>query len=102
MLSSGDRLVCIDLDHAVDGGQVLPWARAVLDRLPPTYVEVSPSGTGLHVWGYGTVNRGRKIRRGRESIEVYGQGRYITVTGRPWEGAPSKLADLTRVLAELL
>jgi primase-polymerase (primpol)-like protein len=102
VLSGSDRLVCIDLDHAIADGQVLPWARAILDRCPATYVELSPSGTGLHVWGYGPVGRGRKIRRGEEAIEIYGWGRYITVTGKPLDGAPSKLADLSKVIEELL
>lgn len=102
VLTGDDPLACIDLDHAIEGGTVLPWARRILDQLPATYVEVSPSGTGLHIWGYGEVGRGRRMRRGEESVEVYDRGRYITVTRRPFEGAPSRLADLTEVIAKLL
>lgn len=102
VLAPEDRIACIDLDHALVDGQLLPWARAIVDRLPATYIEVSPSGSGLHVWGYGEVGRGRKLRRGETAIEVYGRERYITVTRRPFEGAPSKLADLSRVIADLL
>ncbi|MGW4076045.1 bifunctional DNA primase/polymerase [Streptomyces asiaticus] len=102
VLTSEDRLVCIDLDHAIVDGELRPWARAIVEKLPPTYVEVSPSGTGLHIWGRGSVGRGRKLRRGEAAIEVYDWGRYITVTRQPFEGAPSKLANLSRVIAELL
>jgi len=33
---------------------------------------------------------------------VYDRGRYITVTGDPFEGAPSSLADISQVIADLL
>jgi primase-polymerase (primpol)-like protein len=102
VLSYMDRLVCIDLDHALLDGQLRPWARRIIDGLPETYIEVSPSGTGLHIWGFGSLERGRRIRRGESSVEVYDRGRYITVTRKPFENAPSKLADLTRVIADLL
>lgn len=102
VLSVMDNLVCIDLDHALLDGELRPWARRIVDGLPETYIEVSPSGTGLHIWGFGTVGQGRRIRRGESSVEVYDRGRYITVTREPFEGAPSRLADLTRVIADLL
>jgi primase-polymerase (primpol)-like protein len=102
VLSHMDRLVCIDLDHALLDGGLRPWAKRIVDAIPETYIEVSPSGTGLHIWGFGSVGRGRRIRRGGSSVEVYDRGRYITVTRQPFENAPSKLADLTRVIADLL
>lgn len=102
VLSSVDRFVCIDLDHALLDGELRPWARRIVGSLPVTYIEVSPSGTGLHIWGYGVVGRGRRMRRGEAAIEVYDRGRYITVTGEQFENAPSRLADLSKVIADLL
>lgn len=102
VLTSEDRLVCVDLDHALSDGEMLPWAREIVDRLPSTYIEVSPSGDGLHVWGYGEVGRGRRLRRAGVNVEVYDRERYITVTRRPFKGAPSRLADLSDVIAELV
>lgn len=102
VLTGADPMVCIDLDHAIAGGVLQPWARRIVDSAPATYIEVSPSGTGLHIWGTGTVGRGRRIRRGGSAVEVYDRGRYITVTRRPFEGAPSTLADLSKVVADLL
>ncbi|MEU6725478.1 bifunctional DNA primase/polymerase [Nonomuraea wenchangensis] len=99
---NGDGIVCVDLDHCIEDGVVASWARDILDRIPRTYVEVSPSGTGLHVFGLGRVTVGRRIRRGDGTrIEVYGTGRFIAVTGSRFESAPSKLADLSKVLADL-
>lgn len=102
VLDWADRLVCIDLDHALLDGELRPWARRIVDQVPETYIEVSPSGTGLHIWGFGSVERGRRIRRGDSAVEVYDRGRYITVTRKPFEDAPSKLADLSKVIADLL
>lgn len=102
VLTAEDRVVCIDLDHALVDGVLAPWARRIVDRVPDTYIEVSPSGTGLHIWGYGVVGRGRRMRKGESSVEVYDRGRYITVTREPFENAPSVLADLSKVISDLL
>jgi len=96
----GDGVVCVDLDHCVDGGVLAGWAREILDRCPSTYVEVSPSGTGLHIWGYADVSVGRMIRDHR-AIEVYGRGRYIAVTGRRFGAAPARLADISTMVGEV-
>lgn len=96
----GDGVGCIDLDHCLDDGRVADWARAILDQVPPTYMEVSPSGDGLHVWGLLPEGAGRVVRDGR-NVEVYSSGRFMTVTGRRWGLSPSRLADLTEVVANL-
>lgn len=97
---NGDGIVCVDLDHCLTGGRVAEWAAAILDALPSTYVEVSVSGTGLHVFGHATVEDGRRIRDHR-CVEVYGSGRYIAVTGRRWRAAPTRLADISAVVESL-
>lgn len=99
VLTAEDGVVCIDLDHCLDGGELAPWAAELLEACPPTFVEISPSGTGLHIWGRGRLDHGRVIRDGRRKVEAYGDGRYIAVTGHRWKGATNTLADLTAVLA---
>lgn len=99
---AGDGIVCVDLDHCIDAsGRLAGWARRILDRMPATFVEVSPSGTGLHIFGRGWVGRGRRIRSGDRSVEVYDRGRYIAVTGQRFEAAPARLADISAVVATL-
>ena len=91
----GDGIGCIDLDHVIDDAGVLdPRAGALLDRLPSTWVEVSPSGHGLHVWGLIAERPGTRRVVGGVSVETYSKGRYITVTGRRWNDAPLALAPL--------
>ncbi|MFJ9694957.1 bifunctional DNA primase/polymerase [Kitasatospora sp. NPDC101183] len=97
VLSDADDIVCIDLDHCIrPDGSLEPWAASIVADVGTTYVEVSPSGTGLHIWGRADVRQGRRIRRpDGAAVEVYGTGRYITVTGRRHGECPSTLADLS-------
>lgn len=99
---NGDGIACIDLDHCVEGGKVAPWAQEILDKLPPTYVEVSPSGDGLHVFGVADFKGGRKVRVGDHKVEVYADRRYIAVTGRVFGDMPGRLGDLSEVIDSLL
>jgi primase-polymerase (primpol)-like protein len=78
---NGDGVVCIDLDDCVVDGVPNEKARALIESLPRTFVEFSPSGRGLHVWGFGEISGGRKFERDGLKIEVYGDARYLTVTG---------------------
>lgn len=95
---NGDGIVCVDLDRCIHrDGRIAQWAVEIIRELGPTWVENSPSGQGLHIWGRGQVERGR--RKGR--IEVYGTARYLTVTGRKVRNAPvalGNLGDVARIL----
>ncbi|MFJ4768450.1 DNA primase [Streptomyces uncialis] len=104
VLSAIDDIVCIDLDHCLDRmtGKLARWAAAILRDAGTTYVEVSPSGDGLHIWGRADVRQGRRIRRpDGTAVEIYGTGRYIAMTGRRHGSSPSILADLSAVVNKL-
>jgi primase-polymerase (primpol)-like protein len=96
---NGDGVVCIDLDDCVVDGVVSDGAQTFIDLMPKTFVELSPSGRGLHVWGFGRVEQGRKFVRNGVKVEVYGDARFMTVTGRAIVDAPFaelNLVDLVR------
>lgn len=93
VLTAGDGIVVVDLDHAVADGRVLPWAQRIVDQLPPTYMERGRSGSGLHLWFRGAVPAGRRVRRGELAVEVYSDRRYIIVGDRV-PGTPLSLAEL--------
>ena len=78
----GGGLGCHDLDHALDGGALKPWAREVLGGItePVLFVEVSVSGEGLHVFVEATEGPGRKLRVGDGGHEFYSRGRFIRTT----------------------
>jgi putative DNA primase/helicase len=81
VFSSGDSYVGIDLDDCRDpeSGEIAPWAQEILERVQGGYVEISPSGEGVHVITRGIV-RGGGMRKG--AIEMYSRGRFFTITGR--------------------
>lgn len=87
-------IVGIDLDKCRDPetGAIAPWAEYLLVWLAG-YVEVSPSGTGLHILFLGTLpESGRRAHLTDGSggaIEAYQSGRFFTLTGNtiPVEGA---------------
>ncbi|MFF5642947.1 bifunctional DNA primase/polymerase [[Kitasatospora] papulosa] len=93
VLTGHDRIVVVDLDHAVEDGRVLPWAQRIVDALPATYMERGRSGTGLHLWFRGEVPAGRRIRKNELAVEVYSDRRYIIVGDRV-SGTPLELAEL--------
>lgn len=93
----GGGIGCLDLDHCLTPSGLTSFARRVLEALPSTYVEVSPSGTGLHVFGWVPERLGRR----RPGVEVYSRARYMTVTGVPFEGSPAVLGDLDEVALAL-
>lgn len=94
---NGDGIVCLDLDHCLSDGVPSPEAADFLQTLPRTYIEVSPSGHGLHVWGLGHLGHGfRRVLNGL-ALEAYGSGRYVTVTENVFRAGG--LADLTDALA---
>lgn len=97
---NGDGIVCLDLDHCLTEGSLTREAAALLAKLPRTYIETSPSGHGLHVWGRGSLPRGFRRAIGGVHVEGYGTGRYITVTENVFR--PGPLADLGGFLASLL
>lgn len=82
VLTEGDPYLCIDLDHVIDGGEVDPEAQGIVEAVG-SYTELSPSGTGLHVWCR-AVKPGARSRAG--IVEMYESGRYIRFTGNVYDG----------------
>lgn len=93
VLTKSDRIVVVDLDHAVVNGEVLPWAQRIVDALPATFMERGRSGTGLHLWFRGEVPAGRRIRKDELAVEVYSDRRYM-ILGDRVSGTPLELAEL--------
>lgn len=73
-------IVGIDIDHCIDEiGLLSKEARSIVERLN-SYTEISPSGTGLHIWIYGDIpEKGRKHTE--KGVEIYKDKRYFTMTG---------------------
>lgn len=88
----GDGIGCIDLDYCLIDGKPTAATQAILDRYPGNYIETSPSGNGLHIWGLMAEQPGTKKVINGVHIETYSRGRYITITGNVFQ--PGKLLPL--------
>lgn len=99
---NGDGIVCVDIDHCITDGVLSAEAEAFLASLPETYIEVSPSGDGLHIWGRGMVLTSRKFRNGNMQGEIIGARKYATVTGNRFRCAPLTLANIAAQAGPLI
>lgn len=54
VLERKNKIVCVDLDHCLVDGKPNRTATKVLEKIQ-TYTEISQSGTGLHLFGRGTM-----------------------------------------------
>jgi putative DNA primase/helicase len=89
----------IDLDSCRDPstGEIQSWAQEIVDLLN-SYTEISPSGTGVHIFVGGKLPPGR---RRKDSIEMYDSGRFFTVTGARVEDTPDEVQARDQQLRDL-
>jgi hypothetical protein len=81
---------------------IKPWARGLIERFYDTYMEISPSGTGVKIWARGSIPENIPgVQVGDGQIEMYDHGRYFTVTGNVFRGAPLQVEDHASDLAAL-
>lgn len=80
VLTEGDPFLAVDFDDVrdPDSGEVEDWVLEAIEEWN-AYTEVSPSGTGIHVWLKDVDEPEWWVDT--EHIEVYDSGQYITVTG---------------------
>lgn len=85
-----DGLYGLDIDHCVKDDKLSPEADEIIEHFPNSYWEISPSGTGLRLFGLGQLpsDRNSKVSITTEqfpeqSLEWYDytSPRYLTVTG---------------------
>ncbi|MCL2072084.1 MAG: DNA primase, partial [Oscillospiraceae bacterium] len=91
-------IVGIDIDHCISDGKLNETATAILAKLPPTYVEYSPSGSGLHIFLKGSLPKGGN-RNSETGVEMYSTARYFTMTGNRYANCADEIADDDGVLA---
>ncbi|KAK1548907.1 hypothetical protein Q3G72_011785 [Acer saccharum] len=108
LMTGHHGVVGVDLDYCVKDGVVAPWAAEIAAKLD-SYTEISPSGTGLHIFLAGdlaedwSAKLGTKpANRKQPGIDVYGGGaRFLTVTGAHVKGSPRDLRAAGPTLDQL-
>lgn len=109
VFEESNNFTFIDVDHCLDAEQNLaPCVTGLVERFSDSFMEVSPSGTGLHIFVRGRIPTnlpGILLSESGVSIEMYSRARYATLTGRIFRGAPLQLedhaADLARIYERL-
>ena len=85
MLTPEDPFAAIDIDHVRDPitGTIENWAQRFLDKTNHSYAEISPSGTGLRIWGTASGETlHRKFTLDGSALELFRRTRKpLTVTG---------------------
>lgn len=81
---SNSPYVGIDIDHCLVNGVMKKEAQQIIEQFD-SYTELSPSGTGVHIFIRAETTRGHKKTFPDLAIEVYPHGRYLTMTGNIYE-----------------
>lgn len=84
-------VVGVDIDHCLEQGALGQVASEIVRRYP-TYTEVSPSGTGLHLFYRGTM-AAKGNKNSDTGVEMYAHSRFFTMTGNRLENTPTEIAD---------
>lgn len=101
VLSASDPYFFLDIDGALQGGQWSQVAQELCAAFPGCAVEVSQSGTGLHILGRGTPPADHGNRNIPMGLELYTRERFVALTGVGATGSvdteanPAALADIT-------
>jgi putative DNA primase/helicase len=91
--------VGVDLDNCRNKqtGEIEVWALDLVAYLN-SKTEVSPSGTGIHIYAKGSLPQGgRRIGR----IEMYDCARFFTITGHHVPGTPLTIEERSSEVLEL-
>jgi len=95
-LGDGRILSGIDFDGCIVDGHAIPKVQRIIDEAH-SYTEISPSGRGIHILGWGDI--GKKGSKGKgDGLEIYSGARFFTMTGQALNGG--ELAQL-RAAADL-
>ena len=82
---NNNGLYGVDLDNVFDeNGTLIEEAKEIVEMLN-SYTELSPSKRGLHVLVYAPDAVITRHRKKDHFLEIYGSGRYFTMTGNTFE-----------------
>lgn len=91
--------VGVDQDDCIVKGKINQRVKSILKELN-CYTEVSPSGKGVHTICKGSINR--SINNSQVDLEIYGKGRFFTVTGNKRDEYSDVVEDKTDFLNKLI
>jgi len=95
-----DPLFFLDIDNCLQGDQWSPTAIDIINKLPGAAVEVSQSGTGLHIFGSYSAAPDHSCKNTQLDLELYTSGRFVALTGDRVVGDVA--TDCTQTLASVV
>ncbi len=80
VFTAADPFFFVDIDHCAENGAWSPVATELMAHFPGAAIEVSQSGTGLHIFGRGACppHSCKNIPLG---LELYTEKRFVALTG---------------------
>lgn len=102
VFTESDPYFFLDLDHCLqENGDWSELSKEMCRMFNGAYIEVSMSGTGLHIIGKGPLQPPRhSCRNSAYQIELYTSQRYVALTGTNSQGSPD--ADCSQLLPWLI
>lgn len=93
VFTARDPFFFLDVDKALTGGQWSQLAQELCARFAGAAVEISQSGTGLHIIGQYGAPFDHKSRNIPLGLELYTQERFVALTGSSAQGDASTRHD---------
>jgi hypothetical protein len=100
VFTDADPFFFLDIDHALKGYNWSNLAVEICTRLSGACVEVSQSGTGLHIFGRYSAPPAHSCKDVARGLELYTSGRFVALTGRDAVGSAG--FDCTIALAGVI
>jgi len=91
--TEGQGLFFLDVDDAMTPTGWSPLATQLCAQFAGCMVEVSQSGTGLHIIGSGTLPAGHPTRNTELHLECYSRRRFVALTGTGATGSSTHNAQ---------
>lgn len=93
-------MVFIDIDHCIDESGALSETATDIIQTVDSYTEISPSGTGIHIYAYG-ADLPPEVGRRKGGIEIYKGKQYTTITDRPY-GTPKPIQERSEAIFSVI
>jgi primase-polymerase (primpol)-like protein len=94
-------VIGIDLDHCRNPltGEIAAWAMDIIQILN-SYTEISVSGTGIHIYIFGTLPKGSR-NKNNKGVEIYDGHQYFVISGNRLEQYPPTVEARTDELRQV-
>jgi hypothetical protein len=86
VFTAGDPYFFIDVDHALVDGRWSELSARLVRMFQGCAMEISQSGTGLHIFGRGSLPEAHRKRNTALGLELYTQKRFVALTGTQARG----------------